>query len=252
MINRQSQRFERRLGREIARAMRAAATALRSGSISPADSIREKHQANVDRLLNTVWSQSLSEMVEHMFGVQRSWAGKIEVKQQGLDVNPTELADRIQSDWVAQIGGLKIKQITQTTLEDVRRAIERGIEEGQSEREIATAIEALAPTKSASRAQTIARTETHAASQFAAQKSAEATGLNMVRVWVSSKGERTRTLAEGAAFDHLAADGQKRGMNEPFNIPSQFGSEAIMYPGDPNGSAGNVINCRCAVVFELE
>jgi hypothetical protein len=28
------------------------------------------------------------------------------------------------------------------------------------------------------------------------------------------------------------------------------GGEKLKYPGDPRGSAGNVIQCRCAVVYE--
>jgi len=60
---------------------------------------------------------------------------------------------------------------------------------------------------------------------------------------VSSQGERTRTIADGAQFDHLAADGQRVGMNEPFVIEGVNGDEELRYPGDPMGSAGNVINC---------
>jgi hypothetical protein len=30
-------------------------------------------------------------------------------------------------------------------------------------------------------------------------------------------------------------------------VPFDIGGEALMYPGDPAGSAGQVINCRCAM-----
>ncbi len=45
--------------------------------------------------------------------------------------------------------------------------------------------------------------------------------------------------------DHAEADGQEVGMDEPFDV----GGEQLMYPGDPAGSAGNVINCRCTVIY---
>jgi hypothetical protein len=32
-------------------------------------------------------------------------------------------------------------------------------------------------------------------------------------------------------------------MDQAFEV----GGEMLMYPGDPAGSAGNVINCRCAI-----
>jgi len=250
MILRLSQQFERRLAREIARAMRAAAKALTDGRISPADQIREKHTLRIERLLSTLYRTAMQAMAEHMTGTQRSWRGKIESKN--LDeVEPTEVTDRLMQRWMAEVGARKITQITRTTQDDIHRVINRGIRDGLSEREIAKLIRDQAPTKSASRAQTIARTEVHAASQASAQSVAEASGLDMVRVWVSSKGERTRTIADGAQFDHLAADGQRRGMSEPFLIEGVNGDEELLYPGDPSGSPANVINCRCAVVMEL-
>jgi len=62
----------------------------------------------------------------------------------------------------------------------------------------------------------------------------------MQRVWVASNGERTRDT-------HRAADGQMVGMNDTFTV----GGSELRYPGDPNGPAAEVINCRCAVVFEI-
>jgi uncharacterized protein with gpF-like domain len=60
----------------------------------------------------------------------------------------------------------------------------------------------------------------------------------MRREWIAASGERTRS-------SHNAADGQTVGMDEPFII----GGESLDYPGDPSGSADNVINCRCAVGY---
>ena len=45
--------------------------------------------------------------------------------------------------------------------------------------------------------------------------------------------------------DHAEADGQEVGMDEAFDV----GGEQLMYPGDPAGSAGNTINCRCTVIY---
>ena len=251
MLARTSQQFERRLSREIARAMRAGATALANGRVSPADHITSEHRRRLTRLMETMWRASMVQMAEHMTGTQRSWAGKLEAKNLS-DVEPTEVVDRLMSAWMSSAGLSKIDQVTYTTKESIRTIIESGIQGGLSEKDIAKRIREIAPTKSASRAQTIARTEVHAASQASAQEVAEQSGVAMVRVWVSSQGERTRTFEEGAQFDHVIPDGQRRGMNEPFDIPGVNGDEQLMYPGDPAGSAANVINCRCNVTFELE
>lgn len=238
MILRLSAQYERRMGREIARAMRAAAKAVSDGRISPADQIRERHEANVSRILADLYRRSSTDMAEHMTGNQRAWHGKLEAKQ--ADVAPTPIVDRLMQTWLNTILVTKVKQITKTTQEDIRRITSEGVRDGLSEREIGKMIRDIAPTKSASRSQTIARTEVHASSQASAQAVADAAELDMVRVWVSSKGERTRD-------DHREVDGQKRGMHEPFLV----GNDLLMFPGDPSGRPGQVINCRCAVVFEL-
>jgi len=39
----------------------------------------------------------------------------------------------------------------------------------------------------------------------------------------------------------MAMDGVRVPLNENFNVDG----EMLEYPGDPSGSAGNIINCRC-------
>lgn len=56
------------------------------------------------------------------------------------------------------------------------------------------------------------------------------------RIWDATGDSRTRP-------DHVAAEGQEVGLDEPFIV----GGESMMHPGDFGASPGNVINCRCAV-----
>jgi hypothetical protein len=58
------------------------------------------------------------------------------------------------------------------------------------------------------------------------------------RMWLATKDLRTRLA-------HKDADLQRRGLSEPFDV----GVESLMFPGDPTGSAGNVINCRCTTLL---
>ena len=41
------------------------------------------------------------------------------------------------------------------------------------------------------------------------------------------------------------ADGQVRAIGDTFDVDG----EQLAYPGDPSGSAGNVINCRCTIAI---
>lgn len=56
--------------------------------------------------------------------------------------------------------------------------------------------------------------------------------------WLATEDERTRET-------HVEADGQVVPIAQPFNV----GDESLMYPGDPTGSDGEVINCRCTLVY---
>ncbi len=46
--------------------------------------------------------------------------------------------------------------------------------------------------------------------------------------------------------DHVAADGQRAGMDDPFTV----GGAKLSRPGDPEGPPKQIINCRCIVTYE--
>lgn len=60
----------------------------------------------------------------------------------------------------------------------------------------------------------------------------------VMRAWVTQQDEKVRD-------SHAEADGQQQPVDTPFDV----GGEALWYPGDPDGSPENVINCRCYLEF---
>jgi hypothetical protein len=56
-------------------------------------------------------------------------------------------------------------------------------------------------------------------------------------MWLSSRDGKVRSFAAGDEFDHTN-DGEIVPIDDLF-------SNGLMYPLEPNGEAGNVINCRC-------
>ena len=143
----------------------------------------------------------------------------------------------------------RIALVTETTRNQIIAQITKGQEEGLSVEEIAKLITEQLPRISRIRGALIARTETHGAANFGANEAAKATGLVLRKEWVSAHDHRTRDFMEPIAeFSHRAADGQTVDMDQPFRILKRDGTtEALMFPGDPVGSPGNVINCRCSV-----
>lgn len=94
------------------------------------------------------------------------------------------------------------------------------------------------------RSMVIARTETLTASSLGARyaaKELEGDGAQVTKEWVSTPDHRTRA-------DHREANGQKRGIDEPYSV----GGAHMMYPGDPSGGAKNVIQCRCIEIYHTE
>ena len=83
----------------------------------------------------------------------------------------------------------------------------------------------------------IARTEGHRIQTTAtmdAMKAAKDRGADVVKQWDSTLDGRTRD-------SHAQVDGEIRELNKPF-------SNGLDYPGDPDGKAAEVINCRCALL----
>jgi hypothetical protein len=87
------------------------------------------------------------------------------------------------------------------------------------------------------RAERISRTETTGAYNAGALDAGFVEGQR-VKVWMTTGDDRTRA-------EHLAASGQCVPLEDTFTV----GGEALEMPGDPSGSAGMTINCRCTIVF---
>lgn len=92
-------------------------------------------------------------------------------------------------------------------------------------------------------AERIARTEATRCmntADYLAAVDAEQQGVELGRIWQATLDRRTRD-------SHAELDGQRVGMEEEFEVDG----DTAMFPGD-FGDAGNNINCRCTVVYEVD
>lgn len=135
---------------------------------------------------------------------------------------------------------LVVGQIEMTTKQQLMAQIAEGITQGLSIPNIAKLIDTLhldeiIPNRSV----VIARTETISSTNYGSQLAARATGLTITKNWHAHLGDdRTRPA-------HLEAHGQSRPIDQPYIVDG----EPLDYPGDPNGSAANVIQCRCSETY---
>lgn len=164
------------------------------------------------------------------------------------------LFDQIMAEFLSRFGAVKVTQIIETTRDQIARAVANGVNQGMSVEQIATAIRDAIPAFSRTRAHIIARTEVHTAAMHASQEVVKTSGVQMNKRWISVFDHRTRDFGEGDGivdqFNHRAMNEVTLGQDELFSVPSKNGGFELMTgPGDPNGSAGNTINCRCALIY---
>lgn len=161
-----------------------------------------------------------------------------------------DLFQQFIEEYIERFGAQKVQQILETTRRQIMEVIREGQREGLGVEEIAKALRQAVPEFSRYRSRVIARTETHGSSQYGQVRTAMQSTRPLVKIWNSVEDTRIRTFAEDDNYDHRVIDGQTVAMEQPFMVPTIFGTrEPIMYPGDPAGTAGNVINCRCSVTF---
>lgn len=134
--------------------------------------------------------------------------------------------------------------IGDSAFNDARAALQTALDQGLSVPKTADAVQAALQV-SLNRATTIARTEAAAAVNGAdwatfSEMQAQDDTLTVTQEWLATTDARTRQ-------DHLDADGQVVPVDSPFSV----GGEDLLYPGDPDGSAEQTINCRCTTLTSL-
>lgn len=125
--------------------------------------------------------------------------------------------------------GVNYDKLKKTITQEISRGIASGLPYSDIARNINNA-----SGSGLSNAKRIARTEGHRIQQTSsrdAQYAAKKKGCDVVKQWDSTLDGRTRD-------SHARVDGEIRELDEEF-------SNGLMFPGDPSGSAAEVINCRC-------
>ena len=226
-------RYDQAIAREITRAMNDMSNKL--GKALAEAQVIHKHRENMGVILSKLWADSGKAASNSTFKIAKSFLC-MELKK---DIT-TPIVDSAIASWIKDVGRTQILSITGTTLDDTLKIIGDARQDGLSERDTARLVHEAAPFISASRAQTIARTEAHGSSQGISLDVANQTNIPMVKLWISDK--------SGTARDsHLRIDGQRRALSEDFDVDG----EKLRYPGDSSGSAGNVINCKCVIGYDV-
>ena len=128
----------------------------------------------------------------------------------------------------------------------VNRQVTLGIVEGESLEKIAKRLAENLSTQNLNHMRTFARTAMTGAQNAGREQSlkrAQEMGLNVVKQWMATLDERTRD-------SHRHMDGETIKVGDKWHH-YKF-SNGLRYPGDPEGPAREVYNCRCTLVGDLE
>jgi hypothetical protein len=130
-----------------------------------------------------------------------------------------------------------VAEITDTMRSDILKILERAADEGLS---IADTVRELSKTGLVeSRARVIARTEINRAVNVGHSAAAKTMPFETVKKWNAARDHRTR-------HSHVLINGTIVDEDGFFEVRvEKGGTEQMLYPGDPNATAGNTINCRC-------
>ena len=118
----------------------------------------------------------------------------------------------------------------------ITRQVTGGILQGESIGKIADRLQANLPAMeraSALRAARTAVTGAQNAGRMESYAAAEKMGTKLQREWIATLDNRTR-------HSHAMVDGERRALGESF-------SNGCRFPGDPQGPANEVYNCRCTL-----
>lgn len=177
------------------------------------------------------WTESFRRVIGHSV-VESGSALAVQIGV-SFDLENVRVQDAIQRR-VNKLAG----NVTETTAAEIRALIASGRSAGLGVKTIARMIdEAVFAGRNATRATLIARTEIVGAlneGEFLAAKSSN--GALTTKAWLSKRDPKVRD-------EHADADNEG-------DIPiSQAFSNGLMYPGDANGDAADVCNCRCTILF---
>jgi HK97 family phage portal protein len=142
--------------------------------------------------------------------------------------------------------------MSKTTTEQVMASITEGIEKQQTVDEMVRGLKEMFtnPDEIGGRLERIVRTETLTAAsigQAAAMNDAGSIIPGLKKSWVNAGDDRVRGLKASDGADHVSLQGVIVDFDKPFTDPRS--GTKLMYPRDTNGQAGDVINCRCSLIY---
>ena len=235
---RQASQFARFLARESASWVRPAARLLAIEGSMAAEAYQRGGEAAA---LASVDEREWLRYLERVWLATVPRAGELvrEALSPAKAPGPPDPFVQAAVQWLRLNAGDRVQGISRTSRDEIGNQIRIGTSKGETRDQIAERIVKHRRSITPERAQTIARTEVHAAANYGSLVAADTAAVPMFKIWISFAGARDT---------HVAAAGQRRSLDVAFIV----GGFPLAHPGDSTmGAPGEItINCRCVMVFE--
>lgn len=174
-----------------------------------------KQDEELARILTPLWENAFqigAQSTEKAFGITA--------------VRAPQLTDHLRKQGFGRIEG-----INATTRERLAASLAEGIEVGENMTSLSKRIQEHLPNTGAGRAGVIAVSEAHTSMQSGSFEQMKYGGIQ-TKQWLTAEDDQTRE-------SHMLNQ-----MQGSLPIEKRFQNQ-LMYPGDPAGAVGEIINCRC-------
>ncbi|MEK6479614.1 phage minor head protein [Catalinimonas sp. 4WD22] len=238
--NRYNSRFEKAVYKALLNQLKPSLeyVSRQSSSLNPDDVAAQVSSSDIEKVLSELYSTVSIEFAKDSYKSlfpEKSYT--VTVSTKNLDDLVTIWLDKFRQ-YVFTDGAEKVRNITTTTKTIIKRIIQKSGNEGLSIPDTSKLLLSEWRSLAKSRSVVIARTEIIAASNYGSLTGAQSTGLEIDKIWISTRDSRTRDK-------HIIADGQRVDINSNF----QVGGESLPYPGGGKIPSNN-IQCRCTVGYK--
>jgi len=157
-----------------------------------------------------------------------------------------DMADPGTVDFIRESSFDFWNDVHENTRADLIRELSDGMRAGETNRDIQKRVQGVfdgTTRGSAPRARMIARTEVNGAVNGGQWQAALQSDVVDRKQWLNAKDDEVRRRTDASPFTHRIAEVVK--IKEVFTGTG----ESMRFPGDPRGSVGNRVNCRCVAVM---
>jgi hypothetical protein len=214
--------------------------------------IHEEKEEITPLIVNTLidwaqWFEDTKEEVER--GVRESAEAGFRTALNRIDSRGPDFSsrDRRVRNVIEEIVRQSAK--TQDTFSRViANEIRQGLSQGDDMTDLVQRVADKTDEQVGYRLDRLVRTAGNGGFEVGQKQSFRKSGIETIK-WLTQRDPRVRGTEVGDDWDHRGADGQEIGIDESFIIENITGAvETLRFPGDPLGSVGNIVYCRCTIV----